>query len=172
MKRIGIFAMSIVGLVFSVQRTAAQTLPSDLESVTGSQAGCPMQIVGASFERPGRIMLVAQGEMKSEPTLHLDYGNFGSKDIESLLVTGWVKVKHSPYQLDYTVHPVSWELSSKHPLGKDARAAQTLVLASDTFGLDRIELSQVIYTDGTTWKPERQSCVYRYVGTTERAEAQ
>jgi len=139
--------------------------------VTDTQEGCPVHIVSASFDRPGHTMLISQTNEDSGPTLRLGYRNFSGKDIESVVLTGWIKVKDSPYQLDSVAHPFQLELSRKALLGKDVEASETLKLASDALGLDKIELSQVIYTDGTTWKPERRSCVYTYAGSTERAEA-
>jgi hypothetical protein len=142
----------------------------DLENMVSSQAGCPVQIVSASFDRPAELMLTAHSRSGSGPTLRLDYRNFSGKDIESVVLTGWIKVKDSPYQLDSVSHAVALELSRKALLGKDARATQALRLAANAIGFDRIELSQVTYADGSTWKPERK-CVYANAGSTERAKA-
>jgi hypothetical protein len=170
MRRIGLLSVVSVGLAMSVHLALGQSPAlSDLESVTGSQAGCPMQIVDASFERPGRIMLISDGLASAEPTLRLHYWNFSGKEIESVVLTAWIKVKNSPYQLDSTVYPFQLKLAPEAPLGDDAQATQALKLKSNAFGLDRIELSQVIYSDGTMWKPERKNCVYHYMGTTARA---
>src|SRR5271163_4072104 len=144
---------------------------ADLENRVGSQAGCPVQIVNASFDRPAELMLTAHSRSGSGPTLRLDYRNFSGKDIESVVLTGWIKVKDSPYQLDSVTYPFQFELSRKALLAKDLQATETLRLASNALGLDRIELSQVTYTDGSTWKPERRGCVYPYMGSTERAKA-
>ena len=145
--------------------------PSDLQHLPDTQEGCPVHIVNASFDRPGRLMLTSQTNEDSGPTLRLDYRNFSGKDIESVVLTGWIKTKDTPYQLDSVTHPFHLELSRKALLGKDVEATETLKLASKALGLDKIELSQVIYTDGTTWKPERRSCMYRSTGSMERAEA-
>src|SRR5271163_4079187 len=138
---------------------------ADLENRVGSQAGCPVQIVNASFDRPAELMLTAHSRSGSGPTLRLDYRNFSGKDIESVVLTGWIKVKDSPYQLDSVSHAVALELSRKALLGKDAQATQALKLAANAIGFDRIELSQVTYADGSTWKPERK-CVYANAGST------
>ncbi len=142
----------------------------DLENKISSQAGCPVQIVDASFDRPAELMLTARSRAESAPTLRLDYQNFSGKDIESVVLTGWIKVKDSPYQLDSVSHSVELELSRKALLGKDVQATQALKLAANAIGFDRIELSQVTYADGTSWKPQRK-CVYANAGSTERAKA-
>jgi hypothetical protein len=142
----------------------------DLENITSHQAGCPVQIVNASFDRPAEFMLTAHSRAESEPTLRLDYRNFSGKDIESVVLTGWIKVKDSPYQLDSVSHSVALELSRKALLGKDVQATQALRLAKNAIGFDRIELSQVTYADGTSWKAQRK-CVYANAGSTERAKA-
>ncbi len=142
----------------------------DMEHVVSNQTGCPVQIVNASFDRPAELMLTARSRAESAPTLRLDYRNFSGKDIESVVLTGWIKVKDNPYQLDSVTHSVQLDLSRKALLGKDVQATQALKLAANAIGFDRIELSQVTYVDGTTWKPQR-NCVYANVGSTERAKA-
>lgn len=142
----------------------------DLERSSSTQTGCPVQIVNASFDRPAELMLTARSRADSAPTLRLDYRNFSGKDIKSVMLTGWIKVKDSPYQLDSVTHSVQLDLSRKALLGKDVQATQALKLAANAIGFDRIVLSQVIYDDGTSWKPQR-NCVYANVGSTERAKA-
>ncbi len=141
----------------------------DLDRI-GAQAGCPVQILDASFERPAELMLTARSRAESAPTLRLDYRNFSGKDIELVVLTGWIKVKDSPYQLDSVSHSAQLELSRKALLGRDVQATQALKLRANAIGFDRIELSQVTYSDGSSWKPERK-CVYANAGSTERAKA-
>jgi len=135
------------------------------------QEDCPVRIVNASFGRPAQLMLTGKTKADSGPTLHLDYRNLSGKDIESVMLIGWIKVKESPYQLDSVTHPFHLELSRKALLAKGVQATQTLNLANNALGLDRLELLQVTYADGTTWKPEPRSCVYNNAGGMERAEA-
>jgi hypothetical protein len=142
----------------------------DLENLTSSQAGCPVQILSASFEHPGQVMLTSHATSVIGPSLHLSYRNFSGKDIESVVMTGWIKVKDSPYQLDSVSHPFTLELSRKSLLSKDVESSQILKLVSNAIGYDRIELSQVNYADGSSWKPQRK-CVYANAGSTERASA-
>ena len=142
----------------------------DLENMISSQSGCPVQIVNAYFERPAEFMLTAHSRAQSAPTLRLDYRDFSGKDIESVVLTGWIKVKDNPYQLDSVSHSVALQLSRKALLGKDVQATQALRLAANAIGFDRIELSQVTYVDGTSWKAQRK-CVYANAGSTERAKA-
>jgi hypothetical protein len=143
----------------------------DLENMISSQSGCPVQIMDASFDRPAEFMLTAHSRADGAPTLRLDYRNFSGKDIESVVLTGWIKVKDSPYQLDSVTHSVRLELSRKALLGKDAQGSQALKLSANAIGFDRIELSQVTYADGTSWSPKPRSCVYANAGSTERAKA-
>ncbi len=141
----------------------------DLEHTNSNQAGCPVQIVNASFDRPAELMLTARSRADGAPTLRLDYRNFSGKDIQSVVLTGWIKVKDSPYQLDSVSHSVQLDLSRKALLGKDVQATQALKLSANAIGFDRIELSQVTYADGTAWKPERRSCVYSNIGSDRTA---
>ncbi len=141
---------------------------TDLEHANGTQAGCPVQIVNASFERPAQLMLTAHTQVDSGPTLRLNYRNFSGKDIETVVFTGWIKVKDSPYQLDSVAHPFQLELSPKAMRGDGGKEFQ---LASTATGFDRIELAQVNYADGTTWQPKHRSCVYSNMGAAERARA-
>lgn len=143
----------------------------DLERNVASQAGCPVQIVDASFKRPAQLMLTSQPQTESGPTLRLNYRNFSGKDIESIVLTGWIKVKDSPYQLDSVTHPFDLTLSRKSLLSKDVEASEALKLAGNAIGLDRIELARVMYGDGTTWQAIRSNCVYHLDGNLERAEA-
>ncbi len=135
------------------------------------QDGCPVQIANASFDRPAELVLAAQTRLDRGPTLHLDYQNHSGKDIDSVVLTGWLKVKESPYQLDAVVRPFDLKLSRKALLGKDVQAAEALKVAANAIGLDRLELSQVFYADGTTWKAERRNCVYRSFDNLVQAEA-
>jgi hypothetical protein len=144
---------------------------ADLERLNASQAGCPVQILQASFERPARLVLISPNSSDEAPTLHLEYQNSSGKDIASVVLTGWIKVKEDRYQLDATSRPFQLELSRKALLGKDVQAAEALKLVGDAIGFDRIELSQVTYADGSTWSPEQRSCVYANMGGTERAKA-
>jgi hypothetical protein len=136
-----------------------------------AQAGCPVQIVDASFERRGQVMLTADNNRRIGPTLNLNYRNASGKDIESVRLTGWIKVKDNPYQLDYVTHPFTLELSGRALLGKDIETTQVLKLASNAFGFDRIELSQVVYVDGTSWKQTRKNCAFQHDGGSLRAKA-
>lgn len=153
------------------------TVPSDLQSEPDAQEGCPVRIVAASFERPGQVMLTGERSPSSQvapvsgPALLLDYKNTSGKNIESILLTGWIKVKDSPYQLDSVAHPFQLLLSRKALLDKDAEGSETLKLASNAFGFDRVELAHLTYSDGTTWKAERRNCVYHANFGLERAEA-
>jgi hypothetical protein len=136
-----------------------------------SQDGCPVQIVNASLDRPAELVLTAQTRGDSVPTLHIHYENSSGKDIDSVVVTGWLKVKESPYQLDAIVRPFALTLSRKALLGKDVQAAEALRVAANAIGLDRVELSQVFYRDGTSWKAEQRNCVFHANDTLVRAEA-
>lgn len=138
---------------------------------TRGQAGCPVEILNASFDRPAQLILTAQTNRDSGPTLHLDYANSSGKDIDSVVLTGWLKVKESPYQLDAVVRPFDLKLSRKALLGKDVRAVEALKVAANAIGLDRVELSQVVYADGASWKAEQRNCVYRAFDNLVRAEA-
>jgi hypothetical protein len=139
--------------------------------VKRAQDGCPVQIVNASLDRPAEMVLTAETHRDSGPTLHLNYENWSGKDIDSVVLTGWLKVKESPYQLDAVVRPFSLTLSRKALLGKDVQAAAAMKVAAAAIGLDRVELSQVFYSDGTTWKAEQRNCVFHANDSLVQAEA-
>ena len=139
------------------------------------RSGAPRDEVGLEAQRqpaePGAVEIGEQGVVAGlAPTLRLDYRNFSGKDIELVVLTGWIKVKDSPYQLDSVSHSAQLELSRKALLGRDVQATQALKLRANAIGFDRIELSQVTYSDGSSWKPQRK-CVYANAGSTERATA-
>jgi hypothetical protein len=144
---------------------------ADLEYAGNSQRGCPVRIVNASFERPAQLVLTAHAPGEDAPTLRLGYRNFSGKDIESVVLTGWIKVKDSLYQLDSVSRPFALQLSRKERLKTNIQSTQALRLATNAIGVDRIELAQVNYSDGSTWEPARMNCVYRYRGNTEQADA-
>jgi len=160
-----------IPLTRSQAQRLAENQAADLENEYGSQQGCPVQIVDASFDRPAEMVLTAHAPDESGPTLHLSYRNFSGKDIESVVVTGWLKVKDNPYQLDSVSHPFDLTLSRQALLGRDVEATQALKLVANAIGFDRIELAQVSYADGTSFSPEERKCVYRAYGNLERAEA-
>jgi hypothetical protein len=110
-------------------------------------------------------MLTSRVEGEAKPKLNLEYGNFSGKQIESILFTGWIKLKSSPYQLDAVSQPFQLRLSP------NAQSKKAFRLDSKAIGFDRVELSRVTYADGTSWKPERQNCVYANAGSTEQARA-
>jgi hypothetical protein len=139
-------------------------LTDDGRAVSDTQAGCPVHILSASFERPVELMLASDPGGHHSPSLRLGYGNFSGKDIESAVLTGWLKVKDSPYQLDSMPYPFHLELSRKVLLAVEVDQTEVLKLAKNVVGMDRVELSQVIFIDGSTWKPERQKCTYRASG--------
>jgi hypothetical protein len=128
---------------------------------SGAQAGCPVRILSASFERPAQLILTDGAMRDSAPSLRLGYGNFSGKEIESVVLTGWLKVKDSPYQLDSVTHPFHLELSRRALPALDVDRAEVIKLANNVVGMDRIELSQVMFADGSMWKPARRNCEYR-----------
>jgi hypothetical protein len=136
-----------------------------------AQDGCPVQIVNASFDRPAELLLTAQTRRDNGPTLHINYENWSGKDIDSVVLTGWLKIKASPYQLDAVIRPFYFTLSPEALFGKNVRAAKAFEVEANAIGLDRVELSQVFYTDGTSWKAEQRNCVYHADGNLERADA-
>jgi hypothetical protein len=134
--------------------------------------GCPVEIVTATFERPAQLMFAYATQQQRRPTLRLEYRNSSGKDISTVVLTGWLKIKENPYQLDFSIYPIQLKLSRDTRLGKDVQKWEALQLASDTFGLDRLVVDQVQYLDGTTWKRDRQSCTYSFSkGSVHRAEA-
>ena len=72
-----------------------------------AQDGCPVQILNASFDRPAELVLTAQTKRDTGPTLHLNYENSSGKDIDSVVLTGWLKVKESPLPARRR-HPSLW----------------------------------------------------------------
>jgi hypothetical protein len=141
-------------------------LSGDMEQLVRQQ-GCPVQIIDASFQRQAEIMLTASTG-GNRPSLHLRYLNSSGKNIESVTLRGWIKTKASIYQLDYDLSSIQLKLSRKALPGSGVEATEALSLAANALGLDRIELEQVRYTNGSTWNRGRQTCVFEANGESLR----
>ena len=145
--------------------------PAQLVNVEGyldPQAGCPVEIVDAAFERPAQLMLTAKSKEQG-PSLRLQYFNRSDKVVHSLSLRGWIKVKDNPYQLDSVTREFDLELTA--PANANAHGSEVLKLTHGALGLDRVELRQIVYADGSTWKAERKNCAFRANGGNLQVEA-
>ena len=133
------------------------------------QQGCPVRIVDAAFERSAQVMLTAKAGQERGPSLRLRYFNRSDKEIQSVSLRGWIKVKDSPYQLDSVTREFNLEIAG--PANANAHRTEVLKLVESAIGFDRVELRQITYTDGSTWKAVRKNCVFRANDGTLQVEA-
>jgi hypothetical protein len=130
-------------------------------------AGCEVNILHASFDRPGRVMrvsshdasAVAKDRSSAPPSLNIQLRNASAKPIAAVNLLARIKVKNTVYQLD--------SITRSFPLTlNNTNGPQRLQLAESALGFESLTIEQVTYTDGTTWRPEhKNSCGYRSTGS-------
>lgn len=132
-----------------------------------NDAGCEVNILHASFDRPARIMrvssqdasVVAKDRLSAPPSLNIQLRNASAKPIAAINLLARIKVKDSVYQLDSVTRSFPFTLNSTN-------GPQRLQLAESALGFESLTIEQVAYTDGTTWKPEhKNACGYRSTGS-------
>jgi hypothetical protein len=130
-----------------------------------ASAGCEVNVLKVSFERPARFMRVAGAVRPKAPSLSVELGNHSARKVKSIDLVVRVLVKDDIYQLDSTPREFSIHLGS-------INGVQRLEMADAVMAVDSVALEQVIYADGTTWRPpHRLACGYRAPGgTMERAK--
>lgn len=159
MKRLVFYSLFFLSITASAQVIAPPA--------TGESAACEETIVKASFDRPGRLVLladepasaIAKPQPNRPPALNFELKSQSTKFIAAVDLVGRIKVKLSPYQLDSITREISIHLSS-------AEGSQHYTLAESAVGFDSLYVTQVMYEDGTFWRPQhRFACGYRNPGS-------
>lgn len=144
---------------------ALATVPALSQSFTPnleSTAACEVNVVHASFDRPGGMMrissqeadAVARDHASKAPSITVQLHSSSGKPVQSISVTARIKVKNSIYQLDSFTRDFPLTFIS-------TESEQRLQLAQSALGLVSLTIDQVTYNDGTTWRPEhRAACGY------------
>jgi len=136
---------------------------TDLSITPGStsQAGCPVAFTDVSLETKAHFMPVRQ-DFAPDGNLRFQYKNQSGKEIQSISVRAELKVKKSVYDLDATTITLNMTLTGKS-------AEETMPLALRAYGLSRITLEQVSFTDGTIWNANtKNACSYEHMNGSEQ----
>jgi hypothetical protein len=165
--------MKLVTLALAVLSTATAFAQSNVNTVPGidvtivpgatSQAGCPVAFTDVALDTKAHFMPVRQ-DTAPAGSLKFQYKNQSGKEIQSISVRVELKVKKSVYDLDATTVTLNMTLTGK---GAD----ETLPLTLRTYGLSRVTLEQVSFTDGTIWNAsEKNTCSYNRMNSSELIE--
>lgn len=169
MKRLTVCLLFLTALPAFCQtspRTFIFDKPSGWVTLTElSVAGCEVNIVKVSFERPSRFLLVSSGARASgAPSLSVELANHSTKKVVALDLLARIKVKDSLYQLDSVSREFPVHLTS-------GEGVQRLDLVKNAVGFDSLAIQRVTYADGTSWQPEhRLACTYQGAGTMQIAK--
>jgi len=157
-------ALAILSTAVAFAQKPSQTAPAvDLPIVPGSasQAGCPVAFSDVALESKARFMPVRQ-DAAPDGSLRFQYKNMSGKDIQSISVQVDLKIKKSIYDLDTSTITLHMALTGKG-------AAEILPLTLRAYGLSRVTLEQVSFTDGTIWNADlRKPCSYQQSGSSEQ----
>ncbi|WP_158748233.1 hypothetical protein [Acidobacterium sp. S8] len=123
-----------------------------------SQVGCPVSFTTVALETKARLMPVQVGQPQ-DGSLSFEYRNQSGKKIQSIAVRVELLMKKSVYDLDATPIALNMMLAGNG-------AVETLPLAIRAYGLTRVNLQQVTYSDGTIWTAgDKLHCGYAPQGT-------
>lgn len=154
MKLVTLFLASTLVPAAALAQTAAQhTFSTDLEHTSQSQVGCPVAFTSVSLENKVHMMLVNQYDPASNSSLSFQYKNRSNKQIQSVAVQVELRIKRSIYDLDTNTLMINLTLTGNE--------TSKLPLTTRAYGLGRVTLQQVTYTDGTIWTAsEKSPCQY------------
>jgi hypothetical protein len=164
MKRLVFLAMFFLSITASAQMI--------VPSASSESASCEETIVKASFDRPVRLLpvagqpasAIAKPQLNRPPALNFELKSLSAKPIAAVDLMGRIKVKLSLYQLDSITREISIHLSS-------AEGSQRYTLSEFAVGFDSLYVTQVMYEDGTFWRPaHRFACGYQNSGSTLTAK--
>lgn len=159
MKLLTLASLLITATSAFAQSNAKAVTAVDLEHLQkmSTQAGCPVVFTDVALHRKAHMMLVKQGTSSGDD-LAFQYENKSGKEIQSISVSAELNVKKSVYDLDATTLTLNMTLTGHE-------AAETLPLSVLAYGLNRVTLEQVAYTDGTVWdagaKEAKTTCSYQ-----------
>jgi hypothetical protein len=156
-------ALAILFPAIAFAQSNLKAAPTSDLSVTPrptSQAGCPVAFTDVALETKAHLMPVRQ-DATPDGNLRFQYKNQSGKEIQSISVRAELKVKKSVYDLDATTITLQMTLTGK--------SAETMPLALRAYGLSRITLEQVSFTDGTIWNAStKNTCSYERMNGSEQ----
>jgi hypothetical protein len=118
-----------------------------------SQTGCPVVLTNASLNTKAHYMPAAgkSGSAGGNGDLSLQFRNMSGKQIQSVGIVAELNVKRSVYDLDATAIQLHLMLTGTGSLDKNSDLSRMVPLTVAAFGLGRISVEQVNYSDGTVW---------------------
>ena len=157
MKRLVFLALLLCSVTASAQLFPLQ--PAE------NPPACEATVLHASFDRPARVMPVSDASVittsqpNRPPKLHFELRNNSQSRIAGIDLLGRIKVKTNRYQLDSITRDIPMHLSS-------ASGDQHYTLLESAVGFDSLYVTQVVFKDGTIWKPQhRFACGYQNPGS-------
>lgn len=143
-----------------------QIQPQYLVVSPSNQAGCPIVLTSAKLIRPAEYLPVtSEAREKARTHLYLSLSNPSGKQISSIGLTGYLKVKKDRYALDaidvrmpLTFTPATGEIDTE----------ANIPLLKDVVGFDRLTLDSVTYKDGSVWHAAQQRLSCSFTRGTEK----
>lgn len=123
------------------------------------QTGCPVAFTSVDINQNAHYMPVKQAAEAGDG-LEFSYKNQSGKQIKSIEVHVVLNVKPSIYDLDATTVTRDMTLTG--------HSGEVLALNLFAYGVVRVTLEQVNYTDGTVWTPNEISCHYEKLSGIEQ----
>ncbi len=126
-----------------------------------NQAACPLYLESASVA-PSAGYLPVDAQAKGDGALELRFRNQSGKRIVSAAITAHLNVKTDIYALD--AHPLELHLAFARVTDENKALDQLTRIALPEhvylFGVVRVTLDQVTFTDGSVWtaSPTHNSC--------------
>jgi hypothetical protein len=130
-----------------------------------NQAGCPIVFTSARLDRPADFLPAGpETKEQSKTRLHLSYSNPTGKQIVSIELTAYLRVKQNRYSLDAT--NITMPLTFNPATGKVGTEA-SIPLLENIVGFDRLTLNSLTYIDGSVWHAagQQHSCSFAPRGT-------
>lgn len=131
---------------------AAAAFGQNRAMMSAAEAACPLSLTSAGLAPDGHLLPVADA-MPSDGALDLHFRNDSGKAIRSAELTARLRVKTDVYALDAT--PLELHLTFSGTGDRDKAVDQLtripLPLHAYAFGVARVTLNQVKFSDGSVW---------------------
>ncbi len=136
-----------------------------------SQSGCPVVLTSAQLNWPASYLPVTSAEKVTQPNLALGFRNSSGKAIRSVTITARFLGKQSVYQLDASAFDLRLTFSGVDTADDAAEQLREIRVPEKmyAYGVTRVSLEQVQFTDGTFWTAfGHGNCRLDVNGSTER----
>ena len=150
-----------------IQSLDLQTTPQS----SPDQTGCPVVLTQAHLNWPATYLPVTAAEQVTEPNLALGFQNSSGKAIRLVSITAQFLGKTSKYQLDASAFELHLTFSGVDSADKATEQLREIRLPERmyAYGVTRISLDQVMFSDGTFWAASGHSnCALNVTGSSER----